>query len=77
MTILEVISYIVTVLTLVGTVANAFQKSWCFYLWIVTNLFWVVYNFTIQQYQQAIIYIVNTIICVIGIVKWKSKKIRK
>lgn len=74
MTILEVISYIVTVLTLVGTVANAFQKSWCFYLWIVTNLFWVVYNITIQQYQQAIIYSVNTIICVIGIVNWRKNK---
>lgn len=74
MTILEVISYIVTVLTLVGTVANAFQKSWCFYLWIVTNLFWIIYNITIQQYQQAIIYIVNTIICVIGIVNWHKNK---
>lgn len=71
---LEIISYIVTVLTLVGTVANAFQKSWCFYLWIITNLFWIAYNINIKQYQQAIIYIVNTIICIIGIINWHKNK---
>lgn len=64
------LSYIITILTLIGTVANAFQKSWCFVIWICTNLFWTVYNILIKEYQQAVIYFVNFITSVIGLIQW-------
>lgn len=65
------ISYIITAITLIGTIGNSFQKKWCFYIWIPTNLFWVIYNICIGQYAQAILYSVNTATSIIGLLKWK------
>lgn len=70
---MEIITYVITLITLIGTVGNSFQKTWCFYIWIPTNLFWVVYNIIIGQYAQAILYTVNTITSIIGLIKWSYK----
>lgn len=67
------LSYIITAITLIGTVANSFQQRWCFYLWIPTNAFWVVYNIIIGEYAQCIIYGVNFITSIIGLIKWSKK----
>lgn len=71
---MNIISYVITAITLIGTLGNSFQKIWCFYIWIPTNLFWVVYNIVIGQYQQAIIYTVNCITSIIGLIKWSEQK---
>lgn len=71
---MNIISYVITAITLVGTLGNSFQKRWCFYIWIPTNAFWVIYNIAIGQYQQAIIYGVNLITSIIGLIKWKEVK---
>lgn len=65
-------TYIITIITLIGTVANSLQKKWCFYIWIPTNLFWVVYNIIIKQYAQAGLFIANTITSIIGLIKWSK-----
>lgn len=67
-------SYIVTGITLIGTFANAFKKRWSFIIWICTNIFWIVYNIYINQPQQSIIYAVNTITSIIGLIYWKYDK---
>ena len=69
-----IVSYIVTVITLIGTFANAFKKRWSFLVWIVTNLFWIGYNLYIKQPQQAIIYAANLITSIIGFVYWGKTK---
>lgn len=70
---ITIISYLITGITLIGTVANSLQKKWCFYIWIPTNFFWVVYNVAIKQYAQAILYTVNTITSIVGLVQWSKK----
>ena len=70
---MEVISYVITAITLIGTVANSLQKKWCFYIWIPTNLFWVVYNLVIKQEAQSILYMVNTATSIVGLIKWSRK----
>lgn len=34
------IAYAATVASIVGTVANSFQKRWCFWVWGCTNTLW-------------------------------------
>lgn len=68
-----IISYIVTAITLIGTIANAFKKRWSFIIWICTNVFWMIYNFYIHQPQQAIIYMTNIITSIIGLIYWKKE----
>ena len=66
------IAFIFTATSIVGTLANSFQKKWCFYVWMVTNTFWCIYNTVNSQYAQALLYLFNFCTCVIGIVKWKG-----
>ena len=69
----EFIPYIMTAVSIVGTVANSFGKRWCFYVWAVTNTFWICYNVAIGTYAQALLYTFNLTTCVIGLYKWKGK----
>ena len=41
---MTILTYIVTAATMIGTIANSLQKRWCFYVWAVTNTFWMIYN---------------------------------
>ena len=52
---MTILTYIVTAATMIGTIANSLQKRWCFYVWAVTNTFWMIYNMTIGQYAQGLI----------------------
>ena len=70
---MTVITYIVTAVTMIGTIANSLQKRWCFYIWAVTNTFWLVYNMVIGQHAQGLIYALNLIMSVVGLVPWKRK----
>lgn len=70
---MERIAYIITALSLIGTVANSLQKRWCFYIWICTNAFWVVYNAIIGSYSQMILYLFNFAMAIIGVWKWKKE----
>lgn len=72
-----VISYFVTVASIIGTIANSFQKKWCFYVWIATNVFWVAYNLSLGSYSQVFLYVVNTITSIIGIIKWRDSAKKK
>ncbi len=69
---IEQITYLVALSSMVGTVANSFQKKWCFYIWICTNVFWFIYNAYLSQYAQAMLYLFNFVTCILGLIKWKK-----
>lgn len=66
------IAYLITALSIIGTIANSFQKRWCFYIWGATNTFWIAYNILNWQYAQALLYIFNLVMSIVGIIKWKQ-----
>ena len=63
--------YIVTLASIVGTVANSFQKRWCFWLWMCTNTFWCIYNAAGGSFAQALLYAFNFSMAVVGLIRWK------
>ena len=71
------IAYLMTAATIVGTVANSFQKRWCFVIWACTNTFWAVYNVLHHQYAQAILYLFNFVMALVGLYKWGCKAKQK
>ena len=71
------IAYIVTALSIVGTVANSFQKRWCFVVWAFTNSFWSVFNIINGSYAQAILYAFNLAMAFIGLWKWRKNERQK
>lgn len=71
------IAYIVTALSIVGTVANSFQKRWCFVVWAFTNSFWSVFNIINGSYAQTILYAFNLAMAFIGLWKWRKNEKKK
>ncbi len=67
------LSYIVTIISIIGTVANSPQKRWCFLIWICTNSFWIVFNIFHEQYSQALLYLFNLAMAIVGLKKWKRR----
>lgn len=67
-------TYIVTLLSIIGTVANSLQKRWCFYVWLCTNAFWCIYNAVHYDFAQAELYLFNFCMSIIGLIKWRQNK---
>lgn len=64
------ITWLFVALSLAGTFQNSRQKISGFYLWIIGNTCWTVYNFYIGEPQQAFLFIVNTALSIWGIYNW-------
>lgn len=70
------IAYLVTLTSIVGTLANSCGKRWCFYIWLCTNSFWCVHNVINGQYAQGLLYAFNFCTCILGLRKWKKPQSR-
>lgn len=67
---LQLIAYVVTAASVIGTVANSFGKRWCFIIWGITNIFWIAYNAAFGSYAQALLYAFNLVMVIIGFIRW-------
>ena len=68
---MQYIAYFVTAASIIGTVANSFQKRWCFWVWLCTNAFWCVFNLAYSSDAQVLVYAFNFAMAVLGLVRWK------
>lgn len=67
-------TWIVTVLSLVGTVANVKRRSWCFIIWLGTNITWCVVDIRYGLYSQAFLYAIYTGLALWGLHEWRNKR---
>lgn len=74
---MTIVTWILSAISIVGTLRNAMGKVDGFYIWIVSNLGWLVAEIILKQWAQVPMWIVYTILSVVGIVMWKKKKIGK
>jgi hypothetical protein len=68
-----ILTWIITLISIIGTVFNSFQKRVGFYLWLISNVFWICYNIKEGIYAQAALFSFNSIMCIVGLIKWKEK----
>lgn len=66
------VTWIVAGASLVGTIANAYQKRWCFPVWLCTNAFWVIHDLSIASYAQASLFAAYFVIAAIGWYNWSK-----
>lgn len=69
---IEIATYLVMILSIIGTVANSLKKRWCFYLWGCTNLFWCIHNFCLGEPAQGVLYFFNLCMALVGLSEWKK-----
>jgi len=71
---LLLINWILTILVLIGTLANAKQKIWGFYIWIFTNMSYVLVDvWCYNNHARAFLFLVQTAMCILGIIEWRKK----
>lgn len=70
----EILTYVMMVIALVGSYLNAKQRREGFLLWMITNGFWIIHNLTVSEYAQAILYAANMVIAIMGFINWNKNK---
>ncbi len=71
---IEVLTWGLAGLSLVGVVLNIKKKTECFVIWLVTNASWTVYDFSIGAYAQSFLFSIYTVLAVYGLYEWRKKK---
>ncbi len=70
----EVVTWIVSLLALTGTILNSNRNKYGFLLWIATNLFWVVVDFRAGLYAQSALFAAYVVLAIKGILTWSRKE---
>ena len=66
--------WVVTVASIIGTVLNIRKCGVCFWIWLVTNSAWTIYDCYIANWAQAGLSLVYVGLAIWGIYAWKHKK---
>ena len=74
---LEVGTWIVTIMCLVGTVLNVKKIKWCFYIWAVANVLWFAYDIYVKLYSRAVLDFVQLCFAIWGAIEWSRTKDKK
>lgn len=67
-------TYIITLASIVGTVANVRKKRWCFVVWLFTNAAWCVVDTYKGLYSQAMLFAVYVALAAWGLVQWRRSQ---
>lgn len=71
---IERLMWLVTVASIVATVANIHKRQWCFVIWLATNILWALYDVHKTAYPQAALQIVYAGLSAWGIWKWRARR---
>jgi len=66
--------WLVTLASLVATVANIRKIRWGFAVWAIADAAWLVYDFYIGAYEQAALFAVYTGLAIWGWLAWRVPK---
>ena len=65
-------TWLLAVVSLVGTYLNIKKQKICFVIWGVTNALWVLYDFSIGAIAQAALMLSYFVLAVHGFYEWKK-----
>lgn len=69
---IDLIMWAVALAALAGTWANVRRQRWCFAVWAVTNVAWVLYDVHLGAWPQAALMVVYTGLAVYGWFAWSK-----
>ena len=67
---IEIFTWILTVLSVVGTILNIKKRRSCFFIWTMTSTSWMIYDYSIGAYAQSTLFAVYTGLAIWGIIQW-------
>ncbi|MDO4199663.1 MAG: nicotinamide mononucleotide transporter [Clostridia bacterium] len=70
----NLLSGIVSVIALVGTLMNAERNKWGFAFWLVSNLYFAIRFFVIGEYAQSALFFAYFVLAFRGVLSWTQKE---
>lgn len=67
-------TWIVIIIALAGTILNIKKRKEGFICWSLSNLYLMVYNFTIQVYPQSLLFAVYLGLAIWGLLSWRNEE---
>jgi len=68
------LSWLASFLTIAAIVLNGYKNVWCWPIYMVTNILWVVYFWPKQEWAVVILNLIFFIFNVFAMKKWNSEK---
>jgi hypothetical protein len=65
------VTWLLTILSIIGVVLNIYKKRSCFIIWSFTNGLWAIVDFYYEIYAQAALFTVYFCLAIYGLIKWK------
>lgn len=63
----------VTVISLIGTILNIKKNNLCFYIWLITDIVWLLFDFHTGVYSRALLDLVQVCFAAWGAYEWSIK----
>lgn len=70
---ITVFTWVITVISLTGTILNVKKNVLCFWLWAFGNIAWLSYDLSLELYSRAVLDMVQLVFAIWGINEWKKK----
>jgi membrane protein implicated in regulation of membrane protease activity len=70
---MEIFTYVLTVLALVGVVLNIKKNKACFYIWSFTNSAWAIVDFNKGIPAQGILFSIYAVLAIYGLWEWRDQ----
>jgi hypothetical protein len=65
--------WLITLLSLLATIANIYKKRWCFLIWSFTNAAWALYDIYLEAWPQAALMGTYFLLALWGLRKWRKE----
>lgn len=65
-------TWIITIVTIIGTIFNIQKSVWGYVLWLITDLAWVYIDWRAGLMSQAFVFLVMAGLAAYGIYKWSK-----
>ena len=67
-------TWIITLVNLLGTFLNCKKKVSGFIIWLICNVAWMLYDIISGNYARAVLDVVQGGFCIYGIVEWRKNR---
>jgi len=71
------LTWLLTILSVIGVILNTHQDRRCFYIWIVTNSSGAAVDFYKGIYAQATMFVLYLALSIWGLYQWRHKAVKK
>ena len=68
------VTWILTAISLMGTVFNIRKKIICFYIWLIGDLLWCIFDLMSGTNGRATLDVIQIILSICGILSWKKEQ---